>query len=124
MGPQHSKRYSQAGALASLRTLSGIAGKQCFATTVVGLDRKFLTLRCEAPIGSGTPVRVDVEGGLLLGEVAWSSTAESDITVIEIDQIIPSVPDVLQLVRAIMGEVDRKDTERSCDAVAAGSAGF
>ena len=75
-----------------------------FESKVLELKGKRLTLRCGVPLAPNTPVRVDVDGALLLGDVAFAeSTPETTILVIQISQVIPSVPDLTSLVRNIFG---------------------
>jgi hypothetical protein len=91
--------------MATVRALGQApAATNRFESKVLELKGKRLTLRCGVPLAPGTPVRVDVDGALLLGEVACSeSTAEMTALMIQISQVIPSVPDLTSLVRNIFG---------------------
>jgi hypothetical protein len=63
-----------------------------------------VTLRCLTALPACTAVRVDVEGALVLGEVVHSSEEGDGWTVIvSIDQVIPSLPDLVNLVQGVFG---------------------
>ena len=79
------------------------------AGSLVRADGRVLTVSASGPLLPGTPVRVDVDGGLVLGEVVGSEigTSRSYLS-IKIDQVIPSLSDLAALVRNIM-EVPARD---------------
>jgi hypothetical protein len=99
--------HAYTGASATVRALSepaAAAGRM--SSKVLEFKGKRLTLRCGAPLARDTAVRVDIDGALLLGEVAGSeSTPEATTLIVQISQVIPSVPDLTSLVRNIFGEV-------------------
>ena len=71
--------------------------------TLVRSDGRVLTVTASAPLLPGTPVRLDVEGGLVLGEVVGAEMGASRCYLsIMIDQVIPSLSDLASLVQSVM----------------------
>ena len=63
-------------------------------------------MKIDAPEGvpAGTALRIDVDGGLVLGEVISSTTdGESFMVAIAVQHVIPSVAGLANLVSAVMG---------------------
>jgi hypothetical protein len=97
--------HALAGSCATLRALgdsSAIRGT--LDATVVALDGRRLSLTCALPVPRSTAVRVDVNGALFLGEVALPQTTPGSATIIDIQQVVPSVPDLARLMQGLFGE--------------------
>jgi hypothetical protein len=64
----------------------------------------WMTLQMETPLAAGAPLRVDVQGGLVLGTAAAAeSTAEGFQVRVEIDQVIPDTAGLARLISAVLG---------------------
>lgn len=85
-------------------------------TQVIGCAGAVLELEAAIAFPSGSAVRIDVEGGIVLGEVIRTEAGKASCSIlIQIDQIIPSVSDLARLVRHVMGQ----DIAASSRAIAA-----
>ena len=63
-------------------------------------DGGVLTVTAFAPLLPGTAVRMDVDGGMVLGEVVASETGSTRCYLsIKIDQVIPSLSELATLVQ-------------------------
>lgn len=83
--------------------------------TLVRTDGKVLTVTVSDPLLPGTAVRLDVEGGLVLGEVVGAETGATRCYLsVMIDQVIPSLSDLAALVQRVMdatpSEADRRES--------------
>ena len=83
--------------------------------TLLRSDGRVLTVTASAPLLPGTAVRLDVDGGLVLGEVvgAEMGTSRSYLSV-KIDQVIPSMSELASLVQQVM-DAARGGPERKSD---------
>jgi len=62
-----------------------------------------LTVTASAPLLPGTAVRMDVDGGLVLGEVVASETGSTRCYLsIKVDQVIPCLSELAVLVQRVM----------------------
>jgi hypothetical protein len=92
-----------------------------FEATVVQLEGKRLLLRCTTAIPAATPVRIDVDGALLLGEVVCSGSAPDEVTLsVAVQQAIPCVSSIVKLVQGIFGNPSVAPSARNELAVASG----
>jgi hypothetical protein len=74
-----------------------------------------LTLTASAPLLPGTAVRLDVDGGLVLGEVVGAEVgAGRSYLSVKIDQVIPSISELASLVQQVM-DAAREVPERRRD---------
>jgi hypothetical protein len=73
-----------------------------------------LQLLSHAPLSPATAVRIDVEGGMVLGEVIGCETRpEGCMLAVKIDQVIPSVSELARLVEHVMCESRASDRSRT-----------
>lgn len=71
---------------------------------ITGTGKKRLTMLAGAPAPCGSPVRIDKDESVILGEVVFCGAESGGWSVlVEIDQVIPSVPDLARLMYAIGG---------------------
>ena len=93
------------GAAARVRLLGNNEPVFAIDAHVARREGKILYLYCDSPLVTGTAVRIDIEGGLVLGEVSGSETSDADCLVaVTIDQVIPSVSELALLVSQVMSE--------------------
>lgn len=91
------------GGTATWRRLDGSAGES-WTATITGIEDRRLKISTDSAVPAGTPVRIDKDGSLLLGEVLFCRSERTVAEMlVQIDQVIPSVPDLALLVRAIVG---------------------
>lgn len=87
-----------------LTTLGNLSDGKHIPARLVEAEGQWMTLQLESAVAAGLPVRVDVEGGLVLGTTACSAAAESGFRLrVEIDQVIPDVAGLARLVSAVLG---------------------
>src|SRR5687768_1252202 len=83
--------------------------------TLLRSDGRVLTVTASAPLLPGTAVRLDVDGGLVLGEVVGAEMGASrSYLSIKIDQVIPSMSELASLVQQVM-DAARGGPERKSD---------
>ena len=85
-------------------TILGGKSPERFSGRMLSSDTK--TMKIDAPQGvtAGTALRIDVEGGLVLGEVISSTTdGKTHMVAIAVQHVIPSVASLANLVSAVMG---------------------
>ena len=71
--------------------------------TLLRSDGCVLTVTASAPLLPGTAVRLDVDGGLVLGEVVGAEMGNTrSYLSVKIDQVIPSLSELAQLVQRVM----------------------
>ena len=71
--------------------------------TLLRADGQVLTVTTSAPLLPGIAVRLDVDGGLVLGEVVAAEAGSTRCYVsIKIDQVIPSLSELASLVQHVM----------------------
>lgn len=103
MERKHTFRYDAEQSV-QVRLLSPMSGADTeISGNIIQLSDRQLFLRSDRPVRLTTAVRVDLDGGLLLGEVS-ACTAENGghrVTV-EVDQIIPSLSNLAKLMEAVM----------------------
>ncbi len=79
--------------------------KTSIAGRVVNASGRGLRLLVDRPIPVNSPVRVDLDGQLLLGEVCYTAPEGADVAVgLSLDQVLHDVTEVAKLVDAILGE--------------------
>jgi hypothetical protein len=99
----HTSALANPGSFARAQVLG--ATPQVFDTRVLGRDGKTLYLQNDCPIPPGSAVRIDVNGGMVLGEVGSSRAQDGGFVVaVAIDQIVPSVSELSRLVERVMAE--------------------
>lgn len=81
-----------------------VAGES-ISGTVLKFSGRQLTLALAGEIAPGTPVRIDVNGGLILGEVlgGTESAQHTPALSVAVDQVIPSLSDLARLVQSVCG---------------------
>ena len=95
------KASAQPGATATVHDLSELSSAS-LDTTVVVSEGKRLTLRSPIALAPFTALRVDVGGGLLLGEVVGSAPGIGGyMLTLDIDQEIPSLHDLAKLLSRV-----------------------
>src|SRR3954451_7549750 len=85
-------------------TILGGKSPERFSGRMLRSDSK--TMKIDAPQGvpPGTALRIDVEGGLVLGEVISSTTdGKTYMVAVAVQHVIPSVASLANLVSAVMG---------------------
>ncbi len=85
-------------------TILGGKSPERFSGRMLRSDSK--TMKIDAPQGvaAGTALRIDVEGGLVLGEVISSTTdGKTYMVAVAVQHVIPSVASLANLVSAVMG---------------------
>jgi hypothetical protein len=106
MGPQRNKWQVQAGTAATVSVLAGASVGPAQPATVTAFEKNVLRLSADADLPAGAVVRVKAGDALLLGEVMHCG---GNAAAVRVDQVIPSMPDLLNLVRAVMGEPSSAD---------------
>jgi hypothetical protein len=106
-----------AGATARIQLLGVNNPSAALEARVARRDGKILHLLTDTAVGSGLAVRIDVDGGMILGEVVGcqSLPAGCDLA-IHIDQIVPSVSELAKLVERVLCEsrsMGQQQTERA-----------
>ena len=92
------------GASARVQVLGDIPIKPV-DTRLLGREGSALYLKSPCSLQRGAAVRVDVNGGLVLGEIAACEDADDGLLVsVRIDHVIPSVSDLAKLVERVMCE--------------------
>lgn len=86
--------------------------------TITCIDGRRLTIVTGHRVPARTPVRIDKDGSLLLGEVLHCRT-DSAVweTLVQIDQVILSTPDLALLVRAIADPAGQMEPAANREAV-------
>ena len=93
------------GAAARVRLLGHSEPVFAIDANVDRRDGKILYLHCDAPLNPGTAVRIDIEGGLVLGEVSGSQRSDAGCLIaVTIDQVIPSESELAQLVSHVRSD--------------------
>jgi hypothetical protein len=91
---------------AKVRLLGANTAQESFSAVVLSSERKQIKLRCATGVDAAAAVRIDVEGALLLGEVLHTQPdAAGCVLTIEIDQVIPSLSDLTNLLQGILGDL-------------------
>jgi hypothetical protein len=104
---------SQRAGTATWRRLDSRCTESCQAPINRTEDRR-LRLHSGTAAPAGAAVRIDKDDSLLLGEViGCRQEGEGWEMLVQIDQVIPSIPDLAQLVRAIVGPAQRESDRRS-----------
>jgi hypothetical protein len=101
MSGQRNQLWVGAGMAATVHVLAGTQVYPGRQATVTSLEANVLTLSAEEIIHLGAAVRVDAGEALFLGEVVH---AQAGNVAVRVEQVIPSVPDILRLVEGVMGE--------------------
>lgn len=85
-------------------TVLGSTAQPRMAARHVNTEKNTMKLQAQDRIAPGTAVRIDVEGGLVLGEVISASSDGSGYGLsIAIQHVVPSVASLANLVSAVMG---------------------
>src|SRR3954467_2740868 len=75
-----------------------------FMAEILQSDSRTITIRCDQALPYGVAVRMDLNDGMILGETGHNSLSSGVVTtVIEIDQVIPSMSQVAHLMQGILG---------------------
>ena len=75
----------------------------------VRIEAQSVTVECESAVRSGTALRLDTGGALLLGECSRCEVHGLRFEVhIRLEQVIPSMSDLAKLVSAICGATPRQ----------------
>ena len=70
---------------------------------IVNLTSKHVTLSAERSVRLTTAIRVDLDGGLLLGEVSDCKAEDDRFQVtVDVEQVIPSLSNLAKLMEAVM----------------------
>lgn len=100
----HHLTSSTVGAPAHVRLLEQNGPGASFEARVSSANGKVLELLGNTSLAAGSAVRIDVEGGMVLGEVIYSKHQPSGCVVrVQIDQVIPSVSELAKLIARVMG---------------------
>lgn len=85
--------------------LGGSAGKRHIPATLVESGGQTIRLQMESELPARTAIKVEVDGGLVLGAVTSSAQyGSSFIMTIEVDQVIPDAAGLSRLVSAVLGQ--------------------
>lgn len=85
--------------------LGELAGKRHIPATLMESGGQQLKLQLETELAPQTAIKIEVDGGLVLGAVLWSQTSGSSfVTTIEVDQVIPDAAGLARLVSAVLGQ--------------------
>ena len=88
-----------------LAVLGEPAGKRHIPATLMESGGQQLKLQLETELPPQTAIKIEVDGGLVLGAVLWSQPSGSSfITTIEVDQVIPDAAGLARLVSAVLGQ--------------------
>lgn len=81
--------------------------------TVLKFAGRRLTMTVASEVPPGSAVRIDVNGGLILGEVLGEAenAHHADAVSVAVDQVIPSLSDLARLVNSVCGERTSRPTE-------------
>ena len=98
---------------AKIRDLASAAQTPLDCTvTEAGGNR--IILRCQAPLAPSSAVRVDIQGALVLGEVLGFIPEGTECQiVVGIEQVIPSLTDVENLMQRVFGEHQRDEPQQA-----------
>jgi hypothetical protein len=100
----HKRMPTTPGATARVQVL-GDMPVMPVETQLLGREDSALYLKSPCSFKQGAAVRIDVNGGLVLGEVAaCEDTDEGRLVSVRIDHVIPSVSDLAKLVDRVMCE--------------------
>ncbi|MBC7926444.1 MAG: hypothetical protein H7039_12375 [Bryobacteraceae bacterium] len=104
MMPKHTFTSALPSA-ALVAVLGSIHEKRQFQAKLIHCAGRMMKLQVPEDVPAGMPLRIDVDGGLVLGEVSSSVTLGAEVfLLVEIDQVIPSVTDLANLVSAVLGQ--------------------
>lgn len=85
-------------------TILGGKSPERFTGRMLRSDSKSMKIDAPQGVPAGTALRIDVEGGLVLGEVISSNTdGKSFMVAVAVQHVIPSVASLANLVSAVMG---------------------
>jgi hypothetical protein len=81
----------------------GVVPTTSVETQLIRREGSSLLLQSPCHIGAGTAVRIDVNGGMVLGEVGGCDSNEAgQLLTISISHVIPSVSDLTKLMDRVM----------------------
>ncbi|MDZ4796684.1 MAG: hypothetical protein SGI92_00875 [Bryobacteraceae bacterium] len=88
-----------------LAVLGGTEGKRHIAATLVEAGGQKIRLQLESALPRDTAIKIEVDGGLVLGAVSWCEPAGSSfLATVEVDQVIPDAAGLARLVSAVLGQ--------------------
>lgn len=74
-------------------------------TRLLGREGGALYLESKSSVPEGAALRIDVDGGVVLGVVSASEPGEGGrLLAVRIDRVIPTLPDLARLVQRVMSE--------------------
>ncbi len=91
---------------AVVTVLGGLAEKRHYPAQLIATEGRQMKLQAEAAVATGSAVKVDVDGGLVLGTATGTEAGAGGgaVITIEIDQVIPDTAGLARLVSAVLGQ--------------------